>query len=133
MRKILLLLLLALWPTFQLFADATKIDSVRIKQIKAFRDVRFFKLDKPTWKAFKKKRFEPTSDYFKPKADNINNPDLIEDSIYTKAYRKAAFNKTQTRYLTGKIRLIGGIWTGIVTVVFVIALLAAVSSGGRLK
>lgn len=52
--KNVLLLLLALLPTFQLFADAAKIDSIRIKERKAFRDVHFFKLDKPTWKAFKK-------------------------------------------------------------------------------
>lgn len=107
--KNVLLLLLALLPTFQLFADAAKIDSIRIKERKAFRDVHFFKLDKPTWKAFKKKPFEPTSDYFKPKVDNVNNPTLVSDSVYAKAYKEAAFNKTQTRYLTGKIRLIGGI------------------------
>lgn len=97
MKNVLLLLLLVQLPTFQLFANAAKVDSVRIKHKKAFRDVRFFKLDKQPWKAFKEKRFEPTSDYFKPKVDNINNPDLIEDSIYTKAYRKAAFNKTKHR------------------------------------
>ncbi|MVN20702.1 hypothetical protein [Mucilaginibacter arboris] len=100
MKNILLLLLLALMPTFQLFAKAKPIDSVRFKQRKAVWDVRFFKLDKQTWKAFRKKRFEPTSDYFKPKLENIKNPDLISDSVYAKAYREAAFNKTKHRHTT---------------------------------
>ncbi len=97
MKNVLLLLLLALMPTFQLFADAKPIDSVRFKQRKAVWDVRFFKLDKPTWKAFRKKRFEPTSDYFKPNIDNVKNPTLIRDSIYVETYREAAFNKTKHR------------------------------------
>lgn len=95
MKNVLLLLLLALMPTFQLFAEAKPIDSVRIKQRKAVWDVRFFKLDKQTYKAFRKTRFEPTSDYFKPKLGNVKHPDLISDSIYAKAYREAAFNKTK--------------------------------------
>lgn len=100
MKNVLLLLLLALMPTFQLFADTKPIDSVRFKQRKAVWDVRFFKLDKPTWKAFRKKRFEPTSDYFKPKLENVKNPTLIRDSIYVETYRAAAFDKTKHRHTT---------------------------------
>lgn len=94
---LLLLLLLASLPAFQLFADARPIDSIRFKQRKAVWDVRFFKPDKQSWKVFRKNRFEPTSDYFKPKPGNVKHPDLISDSVYAKAYREAAFNRTKHR------------------------------------
>ena len=117
MKNVLVLLLLALTPNFQLFAAIKPIDSVKLKQRKAVWDVRFFKLDKETRKAFKKKRFDTTSDYFKPDINNVKNPALVSDSVYAKAYREAAYRKTIGKRTVGHYVLVaGGIYAGALVV-----------------
>ncbi len=97
MKSLLLLILLSLASIVQLFEQAVKPDSVTLKTKIAIADAKRFKLDKQTWKAYRKHQIGYTSDYFKPTNINTTNYNFLTDSVYVKAFREAAFKKAVRR------------------------------------
>ncbi len=66
--------------------------------IKAARaDARSFRLDDAIWKKYRHK-LPNTSDYFKPKASDLKDTTLLNDSVYVDAYRRAAFKRNKQRH-----------------------------------
>ena len=87
-------------------------------------DTKSFILNKEDLKAFRrlgpKRRF---SDLFKPKATNVSDIRLLNDSDYVKAYRHIAFIKTRKRHSAGHyILIIGSSIVGAVLIGTIIAL-----------
>lgn len=72
------------------FSQTSYPDS--IKRI-AVADVQNFMLKEETIKKIRNQRSESSSDYFKPSKEQASNTSLLNDSIYVKAYRDAAYNK----------------------------------------
>ncbi|MGA9651348.1 hypothetical protein [Pedobacter sp.] len=72
------------------FSQTSNPDS--IKRI-AVADVQNFMLKEETIKKIRNQRSESSSDYFKPSKEQASNTSLLNDSIYVKAYRDAAYNK----------------------------------------
>ncbi|WP_426670907.1 hypothetical protein ACPPVU_06670 [Mucilaginibacter sp. McL0603] len=52
---------------------------------------------------------ELTSDYFKPVASAVSDTTLLTDSVYVKAYREKAWQRTRHRRTAGHYVLIAGI------------------------
>lgn len=102
-----MLLLLVLFSSFQLAAQNLKADSTIIKTKIAIADARYFKISKQAWKAYKKHQFIYSSDYFRPTAINTDHVELLTDSIYVKAFKKAAYQKTSKRRTVGHYVLAG--------------------------
>ncbi len=94
MKNIILLLLLLLVPTLQLFAQDTRSDSIAIKIKLAKADVRKFRTTKQIRTARRKRLLLNSSDYFKPTAATVSNPKFLTDSIYVMAYKDAAYNRS---------------------------------------
>jgi len=86
------------------FCQYTHRDSL-IKAAQA--DAKTFKLDNAVWKKYKRK-LPSTSDHFKPTEANQKNHALLTDSVYVKAYRKAAYNKNEHRRTPWHYVLVGG-------------------------
>jgi tRNA U34 2-thiouridine synthase MnmA/TrmU len=104
-------------------AQSTKADSTAVKSAKT--DVKRFKLEKQVWKQFKQHGFGYTSDYFKPGKTNVSDTNVLNDSVYVKAFRKYAYQKTLHRHTTGHYILIFG---GITTVLLLIIIAIGVGS-----
>jgi hypothetical protein len=104
MLKIIYLSLFLCTLTSTAFCQASHRDSV-ILAAKA--DAKTFRLDKATWKKYKRK-LPSTSDHFKPIEAQQGNHELLSDSIYVKAYRQAAFKKNKNRRTPWHYVLIGG-------------------------
>lgn len=106
MRYLFLGILLLLIGGGTLRAQNTHRDSVA-EIAKA--DTRNFTLNKTDLQGFRrlgpKRRF---SDYFKPKAGNVSDIRLLQDSDYVTAYRHLAFVKTRKRHSAGHYILIIG-------------------------
>lgn len=65
-----------------------------------------FRLDDIIWKKYR--RQPPyTSDYFKPRENNVKNTTLLSDSVFVMAYRKAAFKRNRHRRTAGHYVLVG--------------------------
>lgn len=94
MIKALLTSLLVLNFTAATQAQFSHRDSV-IKV--AVIDVRNFRLDKAAMKRFRDDRRNPNSDLFKPFAANVSDVTLLQDSVYVKAFRQVAWQKTGKR------------------------------------
>lgn len=88
MKKNLLALFVIIVSAAFVHAQNTHQDSVRIKQAK--KDARFFKLKKTELKRFNKEHLAATSDYFNPTI-KTSKPGFLNDSVYVRAYRTAAF------------------------------------------
>jgi hypothetical protein len=71
----------------------THLDS--IKQV-ARADAKRFRLDDTVWKKYHK-TLPYTSDYFKPQSTTVNNPALLNDSVYLDAYRHEAVKRNKKR------------------------------------
>jgi hypothetical protein len=70
------------------------IDSlVKVAQL----DVKKFRLNDTDMNKFKTNRHNANSDYFKPGKSGVSDTTLLADSVYVKAYRTAAYNKTRKR------------------------------------
>jgi hypothetical protein len=95
--KVLILFLLFFSATFQLLAQVTKADSVAFKITIATSDARHFKTNKQINLAYRKHRITHTSDYFKPITNAVDSPNFTADSVYVKAYKNAAYEKTTDR------------------------------------
>ncbi len=66
-----------------------------------------------------------TSDYFKPTKATVSDSTLLTDSVYVKAFREAAYNKTLKRRTAGHyIAVYGSIATGVVGFIGLVVLLS---------
>jgi hypothetical protein len=74
-------------------AQTTVTDSAKIIRT-AKKNARSFKLTKDLRKKFKADNFPSSSDYFKPTITNVNDPTLLNDSLYVQNFRDAAFYNT---------------------------------------
>ncbi len=91
-----------------------------IKQAK--HDSKTFKLEKSVWKKYKHS-LPLTSDYFKPNALSVNNPALLNDSVYVAAYRIEAHKKNNKRHTVAHYFLLGGEIAASVYAALIIAIL----------
>ncbi len=110
-KKALLLLLLTY--SFDVFAQTTDERGL-IRQ--ARRDVANFRLNKTNLKQFRMDKKNLNSDLFKPSKSMVSNTILLNDSVYTQAFRTYAYVKTRSRVNTGLYALVGG---GILVLSFV--------------
>jgi len=125
MKKIILLVFL-FSLTLQLFAQT---DSLKILKI-AEADAQHFKLDKQTWKAYRKHQVGYTSDYFKPNNLNTTHPELLTDSVFVRDFREAAYRKTTRHRTVGHYILVGGgIYIGAIVVGTIIFIIVYASGG----
>ncbi len=99
MKKLLLSFLMMIASTFELFAQETVVDSIKLKTKTATEHAKRFKLDKQTWKVYRKHGINYTSDHFKPNTVNSAHPEWLTDSVYVKTFREAAYKKTIRRSL----------------------------------
>jgi len=60
-------------------------------------DVKNFRLSKADLKTYRKSKSGRTSDYFKPKAENVKDIALLIDSSYIQKYRHLAYSKNAMR------------------------------------
>jgi hypothetical protein len=67
----------------------------------AKQDAELFWLNKKDLKTFRKDRHNYTSDFFKPIKAVVSDTALLKDSVYVKAYRRIAFEKTRKRHTIG--------------------------------
>jgi hypothetical protein len=91
-------------------------------------DAKKFKLDDAVWKKYKR-TLPPTSDYFKPEEANQKNLAQINDSLYVKAYRQAAFKRNKHRHTPWHYVLLGGSISAGVIVVGIAAVLIFIAPG----
>jgi len=105
-RKISILLLFLISGT-QVFAQVAKNDSTDLKTKIAENDAKNFKLDKEIRKKYKKHHFDYHSDYFKPNESTVSNTSLLKDSVYVKAYRRAAYIRNIKRRTAGHYVIVG--------------------------
>ena len=97
MQKPILILALVLLH-FTVVAQTPYRDSInRIAQ----QDAELFWLNKKDLKTFRKDRHNYTSDFFKPSKAVVSDSTLLKDSVYVKAYRRFAFEKTSKRRTIG--------------------------------
>ena|ERR1700744_4633802 len=117
--KFKLLLLIFIIYSSSAFCQITPNDSLAIiKQAKL--DSKSFKLEKPVWKKYKHSLPE-TSDYFKPNALYIKNPNLLNDSVYVATYRTEAYKRNNKRHIAGHYILLG---SGIAAAAFATVIVA---------
>src|SRR5471030_3255196 len=91
MKTALLLLVIAAITALQTAkAQTTNSGSLEIVRA-AQRDARFFRLSRSDYNKFMTEHFPATSDYFKPSARATSNKALLNDSLYIRSYRTAAF------------------------------------------
>jgi hypothetical protein len=113
MKNIILLLLLSFVPTVQLFAQKAQPDSVTIKIELAKADARHFRPNKQIRTARKNRLLLNSSDYFMPTANTVSNSKLLTDSVYVKAFKDAAYNRSihngkTSYYAVVSAEIIGG-------------------------
>ena len=97
-------MLLAALSVSALKAKSPPVDSlVKIAQS----DAKKFRLNKADMKKFRKDRRNSNSDFFKPAKNSVSDTTLLADSVYVKAYRMAAYNKTRKRRTVWH-----GVWIG---------------------
>jgi hypothetical protein len=63
----------------------------------AQRDANKFRLTASEMEKFKTEHLPNTSDYFKPNSNYTSDPPLLNDSVYTKAFRQSAFYQALTQ------------------------------------
>jgi len=63
----------------------------------AQQDAKQFRLSANEMEKFKTEQLANTSDYFKPNSNYASNPALLNDSVYAKAFRQAAFYQALTQ------------------------------------
>jgi len=103
MRKPILILALML-SILAAAAQTLYRDSInRIAQ----QDAELFWLNKKDLKTFRKDRHNYTSDFFKPSRAVVSDSTLLKDSVYVKAYRRFAYEKTRKRRTIGHYVLWG--------------------------
>jgi len=103
MQKFFLFLILSLLTAG---AEAQTPSRDSITRI-AKQDAELFWLNKKDLKTFRKDRHNYTSDYFKPVKTVVSDTALLKDSVYVKAYRRVAFEKTRKRRTIGHYVLWG--------------------------
>ena len=96
MRKYLSLTIVILLSLLALKAQAQNLREDSIKKI-AITDAKKFKLDKADLRVFRRNRSNLASDYFKPVRAAVSDTALLKDSVYVKAYREKAWNRTRHR------------------------------------
>lgn len=94
---------------------------VRLEKI-AREDVKKFKLSKTDLKLYRKGSSGRTSDYFKPRAENVSDTSLLRDSTYVKMYRHKAYEKNSLRKSAGEYLILSGIALVAAAVIIVTAL-----------
>ena len=141
MKKTLIItLLLSIWCSINLLAQNAKTDSI-VKIATA--DAQNFQLKKPDMEKFRMDRRDQqvgvrnpskmfdrnymeqvrtqkvdyTSDYFKPTKAMVSDSTLLKDSVYVKAFRDAAYNKTVKRHAGHYIAIFGSIAAGIALII----------------
>ena len=73
----------------------------------AIKDAGKFKLEKERLEKFKKHRSDASSDFFKPTTADASSATLLNDSIYVKTFREAAYKKTKKLNAKGEHKRIG--------------------------
>ncbi len=91
------------------FVSALKAESLPVDSLVkiAQSDAKKFRLNKADMKRFRKDRRNSNSDFFKPAKNSVSDTTLLADSVYVKAYRLAAYNKTRKRRTVWH-----GVWIG---------------------
>lgn len=74
----------------------------------ARKDAKNFKLSKSDLKIYRKGTSGRTSDYFKPRVENVSDTSLLKDSTYVKTFRNFAYSKTSHRKGAGEYVIIAG-------------------------
>jgi hypothetical protein len=106
---------------------ASKDSLIKIAQA----DVKYFKLNSEDFTIFRKNKGNYTSDFFKPKVGAVSDTLLLKDSVYVKAYRQAAYNKSLKKRTVGHYMLVGGaVYVGVTVVVAIVALFIVLSKLG---
>jgi hypothetical protein len=120
MRKPLIMtLLLAMFATANTFAQTTHRDSVtKIAQT----DAKKLELSKEDKERFKHDKDNYSSDLFKPTEGVASDSKLLQDSIYVKAFRAAAYKRAHDKKSAGHYVLLGlGGYVVISAIVIVVA------------
>lgn len=73
----------------------------------AIKDAKSFKLDPESLKKFKATRSNSTSDFFKPTTLSTTNAGMLNDSVYVKSFREAAYKNTKKLNVAGHHKRIG--------------------------
>lgn len=116
-------LVLIVTSSISLFSQTVSKDSIiKIAQT----DVKLFKLSSEDFQIFRKNKGNYTSDFFKPKLGAVSDTLLLKDSVYVKAYRQAAYNKSLKKRTIGHYILVGGAVYAVLTVVVAIVTLFVV-------
>ena len=111
-KPIVLLALLTCFFTLRVGAQNANHDSITVAVAK--QDAKYFHLNSIDFKKFKQDRHNYTSDYFKPTKAVVNDNALLADSVYVKAYRQFAWEKTRYRRSVGHYLLLGYAAFGVV-------------------
>jgi hypothetical protein len=119
LKTILLLLLLSISLSAAFGQQLAHRDSI-VKAARA--DAKNFRLDDATWKKYRHK-LAYTSDFFKPRAADVKNVALLNDSVFLDTYRHEAYKRNKRRRTPWHYVLVGG---GSVAGLFVLMVTAIV-------
>jgi hypothetical protein len=129
MIKPLALTILCLFITISsLLAQTTHRDSVvRIAQ----EDAKNFKLSSADKERFKQDKDNYSSDLFKPTDRIASDNKLLQDSVYVKAFRAAAYSKVRNKRTAGHYVLLGVGGYVVISAVAVLVILGVLISGSK--
>ena len=125
LKHFIISLVLTLLITGIVFSQGLPADSV--KKI-AQADVKKFKLSREDQKIFKADKSNFTSDLFKPGLAYTSNPSLLNDSVYVRTFRYAAFKKASNKRSTGHYVLLGTAGYIIASAIAVLVIILALGS-----